>query len=386
MRIAAVIPLYNHEAFVAAAIDSLLVQSLPPDRIIVIDDGSTDRGLEVVRAFGDSRIESLRQENSGAHAALNRGIAMAADCDLVAILNSDDVFHPHRLERCAEHLARHPEHALVCTGLELIDDHGVELDDDEPKARWVHRVWQARRDDLIEWLGIANFAKTTSNFVARHRFLSERPFAPYRYVHDYHLLIRATLEGALGLLPERLLFYRTHATNTIKFGPAENVTREVLAMQVDLLKESAPRLADDAAFRAAYNRFLRSLMGNHADFRSTVFVAVLAELLAQTPPATLADAVARATAARFPELNEPAGRVLREALAEEELRGLQRQAAASRWLALGKVFGVDLAPPQPAPGGAEAALATYRKRVAKSRWASLGKKLGFGPTPDAHAR
>jgi glycosyltransferase involved in cell wall biosynthesis len=71
--ISIVMPLYNKEAEVKRAIQSVLAQSFPDYELIVIDDGSTDKGPDVVSAIEDSRIRMLHQKNAGVSAARNRG-------------------------------------------------------------------------------------------------------------------------------------------------------------------------------------------------------------------------------------------------------------------------------------------------------------------------
>ena len=339
--IAVVIPLYNHEAYVGEALRSVLAQTRPVQRIVVVDDGSRDRSVEAVREFKDDRIALFTQENAGAHVTINRGIAEAArDCDFIAILNSDDSYHPERLEKCIGFLESNPQIDVVCTGLKLIDQSGAELDASSPKARWVNTVWAARRDDLCEWLGIANFAKTSSNFVARREAFVAHPFRAYRYVHDYFFAAVCALEHKLGVIADELLYYRTHPSNTIKSDPLENVTREVLQMNLDLIREIAPRLAQSPEMRRDYTSYLRMLIGNHADFRAEAFVHVIGQLIEQTPPDSLAALVRGMAGAGFPELAEPSSRTLKKQLSEaEEIAALKNEIKRSKWLRIGRKLG-----------------------------------------------
>src|ERR1044072_6676332 len=101
MTIAVVIPLYNHERYIADTLRSVLAQTRPAEKIVIVDDGSTDGSAAVVqREFTDARIVLIQQKNAGAHAAINRGIKEATDCEFIAILNSDDLFDPRRLAYC----------------------------------------------------------------------------------------------------------------------------------------------------------------------------------------------------------------------------------------------------------------------------------------------
>jgi glycosyltransferase involved in cell wall biosynthesis len=91
-----VIPLYNKQTEIRRSINSVLGQTLAPAEVIVVDDGSTDGGAELVEAIGDPRIRLVRQPNAGVSAARNRGIALARS-ELIAFLDADDEWMPDHL-------------------------------------------------------------------------------------------------------------------------------------------------------------------------------------------------------------------------------------------------------------------------------------------------
>ncbi len=97
-----VIPAFNVERFVGDAIRSILAQSLPPVRVIVVDDGSTDGTGDVARACGD-RVEVVRQENRGQGAATTNGVGRVTT-PLVAFLDSDDLWLPGKIEKQLSHM------------------------------------------------------------------------------------------------------------------------------------------------------------------------------------------------------------------------------------------------------------------------------------------
>src|SRR5262245_24730960 len=98
--VSVVIPTFNRAHLITGAIESVLAQTLPPLEIIVVDDGSTDDTPERLAPYLD-RIVFLGQENRGVSAARNAGI-QAARGNLIAFLDSDDVWHPRKIEIQAE--------------------------------------------------------------------------------------------------------------------------------------------------------------------------------------------------------------------------------------------------------------------------------------------
>lgn len=102
-----IIPLYNKAKTIERTIRSIQAQTVTDWRLIVVDDGSTDDGPEVVRSFGDERIIVLRQDNRGPGAARNAGIR-AATAKTVAFLDADDQWYPWHLENALNALDGNP--------------------------------------------------------------------------------------------------------------------------------------------------------------------------------------------------------------------------------------------------------------------------------------
>jgi glycosyltransferase involved in cell wall biosynthesis len=102
VKISALIPTYNRRSRIFRAVDSVLAQTVAADEIIVVDDGSTDGTSEAIKAhYGEdcrSRIRVIRQENQGVSAARMRAVHEAQG-DWVAFLDSDDLWHPTKLEK-----------------------------------------------------------------------------------------------------------------------------------------------------------------------------------------------------------------------------------------------------------------------------------------------
>ncbi|MCF7954578.1 MAG: glycosyltransferase family 2 protein [Phycisphaerae bacterium] len=107
LTISIVIPAYNAEKYITRAIESVLAQTRQPNEIIVVDDGSTDNTVEVVRSFGD-KVILIKQENSGPGIARNTGIK-AAKSEWIAFLDADDELIAERLQLQTEHLKNNPD-------------------------------------------------------------------------------------------------------------------------------------------------------------------------------------------------------------------------------------------------------------------------------------
>jgi glycosyltransferase involved in cell wall biosynthesis len=410
-RLAVVIPSYNHAHYIRRALDSCLNQTRPPDRIVVIDDGSKDDSLVVLRGYSNRGVEVTAQENAGAHTTINRAIALAAtDCDLISILNSDDHYEPARFEKCLAFLAANPECSVVCTGLNIIDDKDKALDPDQARAKWFRAIWSigdTPDPDLCEWMGRANFPATTSNVIARADYLLANPFRAYRFNHDYFFLAKAAMEGRLGLIREPLVNYRVHATNTITTRPAPLI-REMLRMHLDLYAELGPCLASEPALRANFSRYMRAANDSVSSFHAGLFQMLLAQIVSGESPATLGrgidaldeDALDElqvfpnralvnhhsgdgplgadsALADRYEKARAERGVLKENAVALRDLARLRQQLLASKWAALGRALGLAKNLDTDAGKSPQEKLAALREKTEASRWLGFGRKFGF---------
>lgn len=305
MRLAVVIPCYNHAHYIEAAIRSVLDQTRPVDRLIVIDDGSRDDSVRVIRAMNEPLVELVEQENRNAFNAINRGVEMAAaDCDAVAVLNSDDHYHPLRFEKMMPLLEGDAVAAVACSALNLIDDDDRPLAADHPRARWFEAAWSvgARDDlDMASWMGFCNFPATTSNILARADYMRANPFKPYHYNHDYYFLSGAALRGKLVLHRERLVNYRVHATNTMN-TKASSLMRELLRQQVDFLRDFHVEMAADSELRRRYKLYMAAAFDNVSAFHAGLFLHVLGGVLADCPEEETRRRIQELEEESFPEL------------------------------------------------------------------------------------
>jgi glycosyltransferase involved in cell wall biosynthesis len=131
--ISVIIPTYNRAGKLKEAIDSVLAQDYDDFELIVVDDGSTDDTLQILKAYG-AKVKVIRQRNQGVSAARNRGIA-AASGGLMAFLDSDDLWLPGKLTTQIDFFKKTPD-ALICQTEEIWIRNGVRVN---PKER--HRKY-----------------------------------------------------------------------------------------------------------------------------------------------------------------------------------------------------------------------------------------------------
>lgn len=113
MLVSILIPCYNAERWIARAIESALAQTWDNKEIIVVDDGSTDRSLDVIKKF-DGRIRWETGPNKGGNAARNRLLELARG-DWVQYLDADDYLRSPKLERQLQFLNEHPDCDVICS-------------------------------------------------------------------------------------------------------------------------------------------------------------------------------------------------------------------------------------------------------------------------------
>ena len=190
--VSVVVAAYDCERYIAATLDSALAQDHEPIEVIVVDDGSTDSTAAIVEHYG---VRLIRRPNGGQGAAKNTGVA-AARGELVAFLDHDDLWAPHKIGRQVEALAEAPGAAGVVARLEVLLEPGI------PHPEWLPRSREYPWFPPSAWL------------VRREALDAVGPFDEESNVPDFDWMLRARdLGHSFAVVPEVLGRYRIHGRN-----------------------------------------------------------------------------------------------------------------------------------------------------------------------------
>jgi glycosyltransferase involved in cell wall biosynthesis len=244
-----VIPVYNHARYVRQAIWSALRSPLV-EEILVVDDGSSDDSAQIVARMAAehaTRICDLTPAsggNRGAHQRLN-DLVDRAQCEWVAVLNSDDAFVSGRFES----IVRDPEFAgadFVFGNLLFMDQRGALIGAKRgpldtwkpfrPSSELMKLLADRRFEDLMRR---QNYIVTTSNMIFRKSFHARLGgFGDFRYVHDWDFALRAMAAGRTAYVQRFLTAYRIHAGNTIQESESKAMLETRAMLQANAISAS----------------------------------------------------------------------------------------------------------------------------------------------------
>lgn len=209
-KVSVIIPAYNHGRFLSETVSSVLAQTYQDFELVVVDDGSTDNTRQVVNIFRDPKIKYLYQENRGLSAARNTGIHASAG-EYIALLDSDDIWLPRKLELQVGLLDSHPAAALVYSDAYLFDDQTGTI-----TGRFLDGKGVFSGKVLRHLLSI-QFIKPSTAVIRRSVFETVGYFdESIREVQDRDMWLRIARQFDLEGIDMPLVKVRSHATNVSK--------------------------------------------------------------------------------------------------------------------------------------------------------------------------
>ncbi|MCA9883402.1 MAG: glycosyltransferase [Anaerolineae bacterium] len=206
MSISVVIPAYNAETYLAETLDSILAQTYQQFEIIVVDDGSTDNTVKIVKEYAnkDSRVTLIQNDHGRQSKARNTAIA-ASKYEWIAPVDSDDILLPNRFQCQLEEAAKHPEVVAWASFAERVtaDGHPYRRLESPPTTMEKYREMQANHDLIFIPNSTCLIKKSVIEKIGGYD-------ARFDGVEDLELLDRVAAEGPVLVIPEVLLHYRMY--------------------------------------------------------------------------------------------------------------------------------------------------------------------------------
>lgn len=248
--VTAITPAYNRADLLAETIDSVLNQTYPHVEYIVLDDGSTDHTLDVLRGY-DGRLRWETHPNMGEARTVNRGFALAQG-EYVVVVNSDDPIMPNMIATLVAYMEQHPEVLVVYPDW-------IEIDLQSQPFNTVRAADYDYRG-MVRWM--ACLPGPGALIRRRALALAGGRSTDYRYVTDLEFWLRVGLHGPLAHVPLPLATHRHHAASAgVQHKAVQGA--EIVAMaeaffQRDDLPPDIAALRAEALSAAHYTAALRT--------------------------------------------------------------------------------------------------------------------------------
>ena len=204
---------YNQSRFIEATLASVFAQTRQPDEIVVVDDGSTDDTASVLEKYVP-RIRVSRQANSGVARARNRAVREST-CDLIALLDGDDLWMPEKIERCMDAAARAGGARVVVHDIETVSGDATQTLKRHPMRDSILHSTGLEPDGLFDAWGAlvtGNFVWTTSQVVIDRRLYLDVGLSDPQFPvgSDYDLYLRLAERTPFVIVPDVLTRWRQH--------------------------------------------------------------------------------------------------------------------------------------------------------------------------------
>jgi glycosyltransferase involved in cell wall biosynthesis len=217
-RISIITPSYNQGEFIRETIKSVLGQGYPDLEYIIIDGGSTDSTLSILKEYGN-RLDWISEEDRGQSHAINKGMQKATG-EIIGFLNSDDVYEPGALMRVGHFFSKYPKSAWVTGKCRTVNENGEEI----RKAITLYRtIWLMTRSRTL--LLILNYISQPATFWRREvldkvGYFNEK----WKFAMDYDYWLRMEKYYDLKLINAYLASFRVHSMS--KAGASANAQFE----------------------------------------------------------------------------------------------------------------------------------------------------------------
>ena len=243
-KVSVIMTIYNQEPYLREAIESILDQTYKNMELVILDDGSTDKSIDIIREYADKddRIVVFSRENRGRVKSLNEALRLATG-EYIAIMDGDDISHKERIEKEVKYLELHRDVYMVGTKIELL----LEGEMSEEEARYTQRYLahvngEFDRQNYFYEVDYYSFMHTAAILVKRELFQYIGDFQDYK-CEDLEFFYRTIKAGfKVGRVDEILFTYRVHGgSRSSEKSPLKQDKTEFkltyLEQQIDFGKE-----------------------------------------------------------------------------------------------------------------------------------------------------
>jgi glycosyltransferase involved in cell wall biosynthesis len=252
-----IMPVFDAGAYLASAISSVLEQTFVNFELIMIDDGSRDDSLAIMRTFSavDARCIVHSRENRGIVRTLNEGIGLSR-ADILIRMDADDRCHPRRFELQMQYMRDNPDCAAVGSDAMLVDPDGQNI---RPYGV------QADHDDIDanHMRGIGGMIVHPTAVLRKATLLAAGGYREaFQHAEDFDLFLRLAEVGRLANLPDILLDYRqsmrsaSYSLYGAQFAAAERALAEARGRR-KIVAPASPEKPDGPATRSSVNEVHR---------------------------------------------------------------------------------------------------------------------------------
>lgn len=197
--VSVILSVYNGEKYLRESIDSILKQSFKDFEFIIINDGSNDDSLDIIKSFNDLRINLITRENKGLVKSLNEGIEIAKG-DYIARQDADDISASNRLENELAAISTDQSIVLVSSFCHEINENGVKIRSLQYPTSYPDIIQEFLfRNHIVH--GASMFNKDIFNKVGYYR-------ESFRFAEDFDLWLRMINTGEICIIPKYLYKYR----------------------------------------------------------------------------------------------------------------------------------------------------------------------------------
>ena len=221
-----IIPLFNKEEYIESVLNSVKNQNFNDFEIIIVDDGSTDKSLEIVSEFNDDRIIIIKQKNAGASITRNNGIARARG-EYIALLDADDLWYKNHLLELKKQISLFPDAGLYCNNYEvnfskdLVRPASLNFDFKDD-CLLVNDFFKASTTLPVAWTSAVGFTKEKFNSVGGFN-------AALNAVEDLDLWVKMALKYDIAFNPCITMSYKLYVENSLSKNEFNDIRYEFIS-------------------------------------------------------------------------------------------------------------------------------------------------------------